>query len=143
MTASVSINDDFFSGLRALADSAFPKHCANCGKVFASASQFILETRAIRENMSGLKQSMDDIDNTIVEVYRNCPCGSTLMDFFSDRRDISDSGLRRREKFAELLAYLIEKGWETQLARTELIKVLRGEKSELLKVNPRRLLSGK
>lgn len=137
MTASVSINDDFFSGLRALADSAFPKHCANCGKVFASASQFILETRAIRENMSGLKQSMDDIDNTIVEVYRNCPCGSTLMDFFSDRRDISDSGLRRREKFAELLAYLIEKGWETQLARTELIKVLRGEKSELLKVNPR------
>lgn len=137
MTASVSINDDFFSGLRALADSAFPKHCANCGKVFASADQFILETRAIRENMSGLKQSMDDIDNTIVEVYRNCPCGSTLMDFFSDRRDISDSGLRRREKFAELLAYLIEKGWETQLARTELIKVLRGEKSELLKVNPR------
>ena len=86
--------------------------------------------------MSGLKQSMDDIDNTIVEVYRNCPCGSTLMDFFSDRRDISDSGLRRREKFAELLAYLIEKGWETQLARTELIKVLRGEKSELLKVGP-------
>lgn len=137
MTAPVSINDEFFTGLRALAASAFPKHCANCGKIFASASQFIQETRAIRENMSGLKQSIDDIDNTIVEVYRNCPCGSTLMDFFSDRRDGSDNGLRRRDKFAELLAYLVEKGWEAQTARTELIKVLRGEKSALLKIKPR------
>lgn len=31
----------FFEGLRALAEAAFPKHCACCGRVFATAHEFI------------------------------------------------------------------------------------------------------
>ncbi len=122
--------DKLFAGLRALAESAFPKHCRNCGRTFDTAEEFLRETRQIGQDRTGLKQGKDDDDVTIVEVYRNCPCGSTLMDFFSDRRDRSEAGLRRREKFGKLVEQLLSIGWSRDLARTELLKVLRGEKSE-------------
>jgi hypothetical protein len=121
-----------FAGLNALAESAFPKRCNNCGRMFESAEQFLRETRKIQGNRSGLKQSLDDNDNLIVEVYRNCPCGSTLMDFFSDRRDFSRVGLERREKFGKLMGQLLTYGWSHDSARAELLKILRGEKSELI-----------
>ena len=57
----------------------------------------------------------------------------TLMDFFSERRDVSDKGLQRRRRFAELLEYLVAQGVAAVLARAELIKALRGEPSELLR----------
>lgn len=128
----LDMNDDFFNGLRALVESAFPKRCASCGREFLSAEQFVRETQSIRQGLSGLKQSSDDEYKTIVEMYRNCSCGSTLMDFFSDRRDLSAAGQQRREKFGQLLEYLINQGWSCHSARKELFKVLHGEKSELL-----------
>lgn len=123
---------DLFAGLKALAESAFPKRCRNCGRVFETAEQFLYETKHIDQSRSGLKQSRDDNDATIVEVYRNCLCGSTLMDFFSDRRDLSEVGLRRRDKFNKLIEQLVARGWSQQLARSELLKILRGEGSELI-----------
>lgn len=125
--------DELFTGLKALAASAFPKRCSNCGRVFESAEQFLRETSQIDQKRSGLKQSKDDNDVTIVEAYRNCPCGSTLMDFFSDRRDhTSKVGMERREKFGKLLDQLMGHGWSREMARTELLKVLYGQKSELI-----------
>lgn len=121
-----------FDGLKALAESAFPKRCNSCGHHFETAEQFLLETQRVRANISGLKQSYDDNDASIVEVYRNCSCGSTLMDFFSDRRDISEQGLKRREIFGQLLDELVSKGWEKDLARSELLKFMRGEENTLL-----------
>ena len=128
-----AINDDsLFKGLKSLAESAFPKHCKNCGRVFETAEIFLRETQQISQARTGLKQSWDDNDVTIVEVYRNCTCGSTLMDFFSDRRDYSEAGLKRREKFEQLITQLIAHGLSRDIARTELIKVLRGARSEVL-----------
>ena len=124
---------DLFKGLQELVKSAFPKKCANCGRTFETAEQFMAETQFINEEKSGLKQSIDDDDSIIVELYRNCPCGSTLMDFFSDRRDMSDSGNMRRRKFDELLNHLINKGIESTIAREELLKVMHGEDSKILK----------
>lgn len=123
---------DLFAGLKALAESAFPKRCRNCGRVFEDAEQFLYETKHIDQSRSGLKQSWDDNDATIVEVYRNCLCGSTLMDFFSDRRDLSEFGIKRRDKFGKLVEQLVTRGWSNDLARTELLKLLRGEHSELI-----------
>jgi hypothetical protein len=123
---------DIFAGLKALAESAFPKHCRNCGRVFQTAEQFLFETERVDRVRSGLKQSWDDNDATIVEVYRNCLCGSTLMDFFSDRRDYSEAGLRRRERFGQLIDQLVAHGVEKDVARAELLKILRGQKSELI-----------
>lgn len=129
---------DWHDGLRAMAESAFPKKCANCGRIYNTAEEFLAETVAISEQKSGLKQSIDDDEVTvIVEAYRNCPCGSTLMDFFGDRRDESEAGRARRARFGELLDFLIDSGLDATVARTELIKVVHGEKSNLLaKIKP-------
>lgn len=116
----------FFEGLHALAASAFPKRCGYCGRVFATAQEFMRETRSVRQDISGLKQSFDDDSVAIVEAYRNCLCGSTLMDFFSDRRDISESGARRRELFEKLLPHLQEKDMTPAAAREHLLALLRG-----------------
>lgn len=120
-------HQEFFKGLKALAEAAFPKHCRNCGEVFATAEEFMLRTRAIRADITGLKQSVDDDDMTIVEAYRNCSCGSTLMDFFSDRRDFSDAGQRRRDLFDKLLLDLELKGMDRDQGRDYLLQVLRGQ----------------
>lgn len=131
MSTSAS-DDDLFNGLVALAESAFPKHCNTCGREYLSAEQFLRETHQIRVDKSGLKQSWDDDDKPIVEVYRNCVCGSTLMDMFSDRRDSSEGGLKRRNRFGELMQMLISRGVSNDIARNELLKVVHGQKSELI-----------
>lgn len=137
MATNNQFYNELFNGLKALAESAFPKKCANCGRIFESADQFLFETKEINELTTGLKQSEDDDGTKIIEVFRNCPCGSTLMDFFSNRRDLSKAGEKRREKFEELLNFLSENGLDRKTARTELIKVVQGEKSDVLsKINP-------
>jgi len=127
------------AGLKALAETSFPKRCANCGAVYADVHDYVSRTAPVSEVRSGLKQSRDDDGRSIVEFYRNCKCGSTLMDFFGDRRDLSDGGNKRRQRFAELLDYLVGTGLERVVARSELLKVMRGETSEILaRVKPPR-----
>jgi len=125
--------DNFFSGLKSIIDSAFPKTCPMCGKIYNNEQDFIKETTKIN-NQTGLKQSYDDDDHPIVELYRNCSCGSTLMNFFGDRRNNDETGEKRRAKFGELLDYLVSReGLEPEQARNELLKAIRGEKSDILK----------
>ena len=122
----------FLSGLRELAESAFPKQCPSCGRVYETAQDFIAQTQPLRSGASGVKATQDDGGAAMLEIYRNCVCGSTLMDFFSERRDTSDKGLMRRRRFGELHEYLVAQGVEPALARAELLKVMRGQPSELL-----------
>lgn len=129
---SSSSSDNFFAGLKSIMDSTFPKECVMCGKIYENEQDFIKDTVEIN-NKTGLKQSYDDNDSPIVELYRNCSCGSTLMNFFGDRRVNNESGEQRRSKFGELLDYLVDEGLEMSVARTELLKTIRGEKSEILK----------
>ena len=82
---------------------------------------------------SGLKRSLDDNDQPIIKLYRNCSCGSTLMNFFSDRRENSERGNRRREVFERLLLQLQQKGFTRAAGILEILKSLKGEESELLK----------
>lgn len=119
----------FFEGLQALAASAFPKHCNYCGRVFATSAEFMQQTQSVRKDITGLRQSFDDDSVAIVEAYRNCVCGSTLMDFFSDRRDVSEAGSRRRELFNKLLPHLEEKGMGRAAARAHLLGLLRGRQN--------------
>ena len=137
MANEQSFYHELFNGLKALAETSFPKTCANCGRTFESVDQYLSETQDINAQTTGLKQSEDDDGTTIVEVFRNCPCGSTLMDFFNNRRDPSQAGEIRRKKFDELLGFLIENGFDRKIARQELVKVMRGEKSGILaKIRP-------
>ncbi|OOZ40406.1 oxidoreductase [Solemya pervernicosa gill symbiont] len=123
---------ELFKGLQALADSSFPKRCETCGRVFESAEQFLAETESIHKTKTGLKQSQDDDGTLIVEVFRNCPCGSTLMDLFGDRRDLSERGEDKRDKFEALIAFVASHDVNREVARTELLKVLQGGKSDLI-----------
>lgn len=124
---------DFYADLRALAESAFPKRCRNCGRVYNTADEFIAATQPVSAQRSGLKASLDDDGTVILELFRNCVCGSTLMDAFNDRRDVSEAGARRRKRFEEMLAYLVGQGVDTATATAELRKVARGQASELLR----------
>ncbi|MFT6731877.1 MAG: hypothetical protein ACJAS9_000050 [Polaribacter sp.] len=72
----------------ALEHSSFPKKCKTCGKVYESVDEFTENTKLINGN-SGLKSSEGDDGETILELFRNCKCGSTLLDFFADRKDMS------------------------------------------------------
>lgn len=132
------IDPGLYAGLRELAASAFPKHCPACGRSYRDAADYVAQTRRVAGGRSGLKQSLDDDGQVIVELFRNCVCGSTLMDAFRDRRDASEAGQRRRARFAEVVDTLVAQGLERGRARAELLKVLRGEPSAILTATPRR-----
>lgn len=122
---------ELYKDLKALSDSAFPKRCANCGAVYQSLDDYVARTDQIA-GQSGLKKGYDDDDKPIVEFFRNCACGSTLMDFFGDRRDVSETGDRRRALFAQLMDNLVKEGIPAAEARRELLKVMRGRASAVL-----------
>ena len=121
-----------YSGLEFLVKSTFPKECRACGRVYATADEFLNETRSI-QGSSGLKASFDEDDSTLVELFRNCACGSTLMEVCRDRRDTSEAGLGRRQRFGELIEILIKEGLERHVARMELLKFMHGEESVIVK----------
>ncbi|MCG8369468.1 MAG: ATP-binding protein, partial [Proteobacteria bacterium] len=125
-------NDAWYEGLRPSGGDAFPKRCPSCDRVYETPEDFFQETAPTGTDRTGLKQAVDESEGVFVEAFRNCVCGSTLMDSFSDRRDMSAAGNARREKFSELLVYLVEKGIDAGTAREELLEVIRGGKSELL-----------
>jgi hypothetical protein len=120
-----------FSGLKALSDASFPKKCSLCGLEYATVEEYVQKTEDV-SGQSGLKKGYDDDDKPIVELFRNCVCGSTLMDCFNDRRDVSDGGLKRRELFGKLMEMLTAKGIDAAVARDELLKLLKGEPSPVL-----------
>lgn len=130
---NIEMDGNIYKGLQALSNSSFPKKCSTCGIRYETVEDYVSKTESIRK-MSGLKESFDDDDKPIVELFRNCVCGSTLMDVFNNRRDLSPSGLKRRKKFDELLNRLVDKGFTAETARDELLKIMRGEGSELLKI---------
>jgi len=128
---SITSHDAWFAGLKALSRDDFPKRCRNCGRVFESEADYFQQTQAIRPEITGLKAADDD-DGPLVEVFRNCVCGSTLLVSCASRRDDSEAGRSRRRLFDELLGYLERHGIERVQARAELLRVASGERSEVL-----------
>jgi hypothetical protein len=116
-----------------LAELAFPKTCPCCGKVYPTAEAFLAETEDIPIAKTPLKEATESDGSVLLEVYRNCVCGSTLMDEFHDRRDMSARGCERRALFRRLMKILVDDFQITEdVARVELLKVLRDEHSELV-----------
>ena len=128
------MNDRDFAGLRALLESSFPKHCGNCGRVYESVEQFLAETEDMPDGRSSLKSALEDDGSEIVEVFRNCVCGSTLMDEFNSRRDDSDQGKKRRAEFDNMLEALRRHKLPDSVARTEILNFLKGRPSHLIEL---------
>ncbi len=129
--------ETFYKGLNTLVDTTFPKKCTKCGRIYASQEEFLRETIPVRditlEDKSGLFALNLGETETTIGVFRNCECGTTLMADFADRRDNSDAGQQRREQFDKLLAMLTDHGMERALACHELLQVLYGKHSEVIK----------
>ncbi len=124
-------HDDFHAGLRQLAESAFPKRCRACGREYPNSAEFLAATLPLREDASGLKQSRDDNDQEIVELFRNCVCGSTLLESYWSRRDTSNMGIMRRKQFQDMVERLVATGCSVETARGELLRFVRGQPNDL------------
>ncbi|MDT8426378.1 MAG: hypothetical protein RQ733_10430 [Methyloprofundus sp.] len=124
--------DDYFKGLTAMVESSFPRKCSCCGKSYATAESFLAETQNMSSGRSSLKESLEEDGTVIVEVFRNCVCGSTLMDEFNSRRDDSGKGQQRRATFDKLVSLLQKQQISKGVARAEVLKMLQGERSEVL-----------
>lgn len=125
------MDSHLFENLKALSETSFPKKCNSCGEVYETSEQFIQKTGDVY-GTSGLKAGQGDCGGQIVELFRNCRCGSTLMECFNDRRDPGQAGLKRRELFGRLMAILEKKGLSAGQARAELLKLIHGEHSQIL-----------
>lgn len=137
MEPSVPVRDErLYAGLQEIASGTFPKACAVCGRKYATIDDYVRQTGRVF-GRSGLKQTLDDDGRVVVELFRNCVCGSTLMDCFNNRRETSAEGTRRRQRFSELIELLIGEGMAREPAQQELLKVLRGEQSDILRMLPR------
>lgn len=137
MASSNNVDPELIRGLEALVETTFPKRCRCCGRSFTDVADYVAQTNAMPNGAQGLKQSLGDDGEVIVDLFRNCPCGSTLMDSFNDRRDTLPKGEARRRRFAELMAYLVERGLSATVARHELLEVMHGKPSEILtKIRP-------
>jgi hypothetical protein len=137
----MALSNDFdpalIVGLKALAETTFPKTCKCCGRTFADVADYVAQTHAMPSGSQGLKQSIGDDGQVIVDLFRNCPCGSTLMDSFNNRRNTSQQGEARRQRFNELTSYLQSSGLQASVARHELLAVMHGKASEILnKIRP-------
>lgn len=100
--------DGAFTGLKAL-PLKFPRTCNSCGRKYGNEAEFLQQTQGLNNGRSPLKEAEGDDGEMIVEVFRNCVCGSTLMDEFQSRRDNSPEGQRRREEWAKAHAKQEEK----------------------------------
>lgn len=69
---------------------------------------------------SGLSEMSWYREHTI-GLWRNCQCGSTMMVLCSDRRDTSEQGRLRRERFGEELRKLQQQNFSIAEARAKLL----------------------
>lgn len=127
MQTSPSTLSDVFTDLQSLSNSAFPKHCDRCDKQYDSLEQLISETT---QHGSGLKEVIGEARE--VKVERICCCSAVLIEKFNDRRSYGSTGDQRRMLFDRLFGLLTEGGMPERMAKKELLKVMKGQPSNLL-----------
>ena len=124
------ILDAIHNDLLTIAKESFPKQCA-CGRRYENLEAFISGTEEVRDGR-GLFLDDDYAKGAVVDMVRNCACGSTLMVAFQSRRDLSAEGDSRRAIFGRLQHFFSLSGMDPQVARTELLKIGHGEPSSLI-----------
>lgn len=127
-----TVIQELFKGLKALYGDLFPKRCSGCGTLYETVDDFLRQT--IAQNMpEGLLASPDLNQIPIVELFRKCSCGTSIMDVIGDRRDLTQAGIRRRQRFGTLLDTLEHAGVPREFARDELLKLMHGQDSPFLR----------
>lgn len=123
---------ELYKGLLPLIKSPLKKQCPKCGQVYKNLEEFISQTQD-ETYSSGLIEAVKGGSRVIIGLYRQCSCGENLLALCKDRRDTSNEGRRKRIAFGQLLDSFNAAGVKLDVARQELLKVLDGEESDLLK----------
>jgi hypothetical protein len=118
-----------YQGLKAIWDTEFPKTCPKCGRVYGSFEEYLMDTQAL-PNSSGLMGYDIGDPGQQVGLFRNCACGTTVMAFCHDRRDLSETGNKRRQLFGELMNRLVDTGDSAMEARQKLLSALKAMPDE-------------
>ncbi|MBC7533342.1 MAG: hypothetical protein H7318_17360 [Oligoflexus sp.] len=95
-----------FGFLQSRLKSEFPKDCRKCGKTYKTFEEFYFGTDEIVHGTVNYPTLGAEF-----YLHRNCksPCESTLVVVFTDRRDDSPPGCKRRDIFESCLDKLQEK----------------------------------
>ncbi len=123
-SSSPPSTNSLYQGLRAIWDTEFPKTCPKCGRVYGSFEEYLVDTLPL-DHSSGLMGYSIHEPQEQVGLFRNCACGTTIMAFCHDRRDVSAAGHKRRELFGQLMQRLVHHGASAQEARRRLLGELR------------------
>jgi hypothetical protein len=113
-----------YQGLKAIWDTEFPKTCPKCARVYGSFEEYLMDTQALAHSSGLMGYDIGDPGQQ-VGLFRNCACGTTIMAFCHDRRDLSENGNRRRLLFGELMNRLVDTGISALEARQKLLVALR------------------
>lgn len=112
-----------YEGLVVRSNDIFPLVCPRCQRRFTQIHDFISRTTPIFQS-SGLLEREDSDTGTFVLLLRNCLCGTSLALRCHDRRNRSELGQLRRDRFDTLVNLLVEVGVETEHARFEVRRLL-------------------
>jgi len=114
----------FLEGFNEFWRSEFPKTCPTCGRVYGDFCSFVRETETTRGSSGLVEYQGRENQETSVGIFRNCPCGSTLMIRGQDRRNTSEAGEKSRQIFGAMLEKLVAANVPRPTARVRLLKAL-------------------
>ena len=119
-----TIPSSMYQGLKAIWDTEFPKTCPKCGREYGSFEEYLIDTQPLSHSSGLMGYDIGDPGQQ-VGLFRNCACGTTIMAFCHDRRDLSENGNKRRKLFGELMSRLVDTGAPGMEARQKLLVALR------------------
>ncbi|HWL17310.1 MAG TPA: hypothetical protein VNR00_17010 [Opitutus sp.] len=114
-----------YEGLSVRSADVFPLACTRCQRRFTDIKDFIARTTPVFQS-SGLMEREDAAGSSFVLLLRNCLCGTSLALRCQDRRDRSEAGQQRRQRFAPLVELLVDSGFQPEQAQAEARRLLRG-----------------
>jgi len=112
-----------YEGLQVQSSALFPLVCPRCQRRFTDIHDFVARTTPVFKS-SGLMEREDPANGIFVLLLRNCLCGTSLALRCADRRDRSEVGSLRRQRYETLVAMLVEVGCEPEQARDEVRRLL-------------------
>ncbi len=129
MSQNQQMISEFNRSLNELIKSLFPYTCKHCGAEFNNAIDFVEKTSSSQTQSNHVTTRESDS----LSVKRICPCGKEVEVGVEDRRDDSIVGTMRRKQFDVLMHIAGHMGLSRDDARSELLRVLHGEESAVLR----------
>lgn len=117
-----------YDGLTVRSSDLFPLVCTRCQRRFTHLQDFVSRTTPIFQS-SGLMEREDPDTGTFVLLLRNCLCGTSLALRCQDRRNQSERGRLRRNRFGTLVDLLVEVGVQSDKAEQEVRRLLHSAKT--------------